>query len=80
VPGDIPNRPQGNVFKLANPLRNHDAHHEDLLTLIIVEWIPDQRAMVCRNPGSLGYSRAEEYLHTRLYNCAWPFRRRSNKR
>jgi hypothetical protein len=32
---------------------------------VIVERIPDQRAMVCRNPGSWGYRRAEEYLHTR---------------
>ena len=45
----------------------------------IVERIPDQRAMVCRNPGSLDYRRAEEYLRTRLYNCVWRFRRRWNK-
>ena len=35
VPGDIPNRPQGNVSKLANTLCNDVAHREDLLTLII---------------------------------------------
>jgi hypothetical protein len=35
VLGDILNRPQGNVSKLANPLRNDVAHREDLLTVVI---------------------------------------------
>jgi hypothetical protein len=50
-----------------------------LLTAIIVEWIPDQRAMVGRNLGSLGYRLAEEYLRSHLYNFVWLFRRRWNK-
>jgi hypothetical protein len=66
-------------FRSSDDIVALPVHREHLLTVIIVEWIPDQRAMVCRNLGSLGYRLAEEYLRIRPYNFAWLFRRRWNK-
>jgi hypothetical protein len=55
------------VVLVADVVRNAQVLDQLLVVpfAVIVEWIPDQRAMVCRNPGSQGYRRAEEYLHTR---------------
>jgi hypothetical protein len=44
VPRDIPNRPQGNVSELANPLRHSVAHREGLFTVIIQQSVFSDRS------------------------------------
>jgi hypothetical protein len=66
-------------LELPSRMRLAPCRRDHVGSAAIVERTPDQRATVCRNPGSRDYRRADEYLRTRLYNCVWPFRRRWNK-
>ena len=45
---------------------------------LTVDWIPDQRAMVCRNRGSRSYMCVRQSVHNRPYDFARPFCRRWN--
>jgi hypothetical protein len=44
--------------------------HGSSALLAIVKWIPNQRAMICRNSGPRSHMRVEQSVHTHLYNFA----------